>query len=274
MKYNEVMVIEYEAIADVNFYCYFAKSGDPLPRKPHLTCAIKATPHFHRNVEFLFITGGEQKVTVDGVSHILTKGDILFVNSYQPHSYDECDADAYVLVLSSTFFTPFTWFFGDKAFPEVMDNKEQNKEIFDFIEKWYEEFKTKEDHYEVFIKANEMSKLITKKYSIEQPTVSRQNELVIAALKYISNHYCEEDLTLKSCSDAIGYSKEYVSKQFNTVMGVSFKSYVNNLRIKRFKELEHNEKGTRQELAVACGFNSVATFYRALKYSEEEELDT
>ncbi len=268
------MIVEYEAIADVNFYCYFAKSGDPLPRKQHLTCTIKATPHFHRNVEFLFITGGEQKITVDGVTHFLTKGDILFVNSYQPHSYDECDADAYVLVLSSTFFAPFTWFFGEEVFPEIMDDKEKNKEIFDFIAKWYEEFKLKEDHYEVFIKANEMFKLITKKYQIEEPKVSRQNELVIAALKYINNHYCEEDLTLKTCSDAIGYSKEYVSKQFNNVMGVSFKTYVNNLRIKKFKELEHNEKGTRQELAVACGFNSVATFYRALKYSEEEELDT
>ena len=268
------MVIEYEAIADVNFYCYFAKSGDPLPRNPALTCAIKATPHFHRNVEFLFITGGSQKVTVDGVQHVLTAGDILFVNTYQPHSYDECDAQAYVLVLSSTFFAPFTWFFGDKVFPQIMDDKERNKEIFAFVEKWYEEFKTKEEHYDVFIKANEMFKLITKKYNIEEPALSRQNELVIAALKYINNHYCEEDLTLKSCSDAIGYSKEYVSKQFNNVMGVSFKSYVNKLRIKKFKELEYNEKGTRQELATACGFNSVATFYRALKCAEEEELDT
>lgn len=268
------MVIEYEALADANFYCYFAKSGDPLPRKPHLTCAIKATPHFHRNIEFLFITGGSQQVTIDGVTHTLTAGDILFVNSYQPHSYEDSEADAYVLVLSSTFFAPFTWFFGDKAFPQIMNDKEKNKEIFDYIAKWYEEFKEKEEHYDVFIKANEMFKLITSKYEIEEPTFSRQNELVIAALKYINNHYCEEDLTLKSCSNAIGYSKEYVSKQFNNVMGVSFKTYVNNLRIKKFKELEHNNKGTRQELAVQCGFQSVATFYRALKCSEEEELDT
>ena len=267
-------IIEYEAIADGNFYCYFAKSGDPLPRKPHLTCAIKATPHFHRNVEFLFITDGEQKVIVDGTSRTIKKGEILFVNTYLPHSYEDCEAEGYVLVLSSTFFAPFTWFFGDKAFPEIMDDVTKNEEIFAFIAKWYEEFKEKEDHYDVFIKANEMFRLITKKYNIEEPTLSRQNELVIAALKYINNHYCEEDLTLKTCSNAIGYSKEYVSKQFNNVMGVSFKTYVNNLRIKKFKELEHNEKGTRQELAVACGFKSVATFYRALKCSEEEDLDT
>ena len=269
------MVIEYEAIADVNFYCYFAKSGDPLPRNPSLTCTIKATPHFHRNIEFLFVTGGTQKVTVDGVSHLLNKGDILFVNSYQPHAYDDCDASAYVLVLSSTFYTPVSWFFGEKTFPHIMSDKEKNEEIFAFIEKWYEEFKEEEDHYKVFIRANELFKLITEKYHVEEPVLSRQNELVIAALKYINNHYCEESLTLKTCSDAIGYSKEYVSKQFNNVMGVSFKSYVNTLRIKKFRELEKNKKSNRQEIAIACGFNSAATFYRALRCSKEEgELDT
>lgn len=269
------MVIEYEALADASFYCYFAKSGDYIPRKPTLICSIKATPHFHRNIEFLFVTGGTQKVTVDGVSHHLTEGDILFVNTYQPHSYDDCEASAYVLVLSSTFYAPFSWFFGDKTFPEIMNDKEKNVDVFAYIEKWYEEFKGGENNYEVFIRANNLFKLITEKYAIEEPTVSRQNELVIAALKYINNHYCEENLTLKSCSNAIGYSKEYVSKQFNNVMGISFKSYVNKLRIKKFKELEKNEKGNRQDLAIACGFKSVATFYRALKYAqEEEELDT
>ena len=265
------MIIEYEAIADANFYCYFAKSGEPIPSNPTLTCYIKATPHFHRNVEFLFITEGSQKIIIDGATHVLNKGDILFVNSYQPHSYEDCEAEAYVLVLSYTFFAPFTWFFGNRVFPEIMDDKERNKEIFAFVEEWYERYKHTEDNYDVFIKASELFRLITKKYDIEEPMLSKQNELVIAALKYINNHYCEEGLTLKSCSDAIGYSKEYVSKQFNTVMGVSFKTYINNLRVKKFRELEHNEKGTRQELAVACGFKSVATFYRALKCSEKDD---
>ena len=265
------MIIEYEALADVNFYCYFAKSGDSIPNNPSLTYTIKATPHFHRNVEFLFITDGSQKVTVDGVQHVLNKGDILFVNSYQPHSYDDCEADAYILVLSYTFFAPFTWFFGSRVFPEVMDDKERNEDIFNYVKEWYENFQNTGDNYDIFIKASELFRLITRKYNIEEPTLSRQNELVIAALKYINNHYCEDDLTLKTCSDAIGYSKEYVSKQFNNVMGVSFKTYINNLRIKKFRELEHNEKGTRQELAIACGFKSVATFYRALKCSEEED---
>ena len=114
-----------------------------------------------------------------------------------------------------------------------------------------------------------MFKLLTENYELAEPVISKQNELVIASLKYISEHYCDVDITLKSCSDAIGYCKEYVSKQFNSIIGVSFKTYVNNLRIKKFKELENNKRGTKQEIALACGFKSVATFYRALKASEE-----
>lgn len=262
------MIIEYESIADASFYCYFVKSGTPFSETELYT--IKATPHFHRNIEFLFVTRGTQKINVDGENHEIHEGEILFVDSYQPHSYDDCDADAYALVLSSTYFEPFRWFFDKKVFPQLMLDKEKNADIFAFIEKWYNEHIDNNDHYEIFMKCNELFHLITQKYETKEPVLSRQNELVIAALKYISEHYREDSLTLKSCSDAIGYSKEYVSKQFNNVMGVSFKSYVNSLRINKFKELEQNKKGTKQELAALCGFNSVATFYRALKTLEKE----
>ena len=263
------MIVKYESAADVNFYCYFVKSGTPFLEMPNTLYTIKAAPHFHRNIEFLFVTRGTQKVTVDGNVHHLNAGDILFVNSYEPHSYDDCDADAYILVLSFTFFEPFVWFHGKNIFPQIMDDKEKNREIFNFVESWYNDKEDTNDYYEIFIKCNQLFQLIAHKYEVVEPVISKQNELVIAALKYISEHYCDVDLTLKSCSDAIGYCKEYVSKQFNNIIGVSFKTYVNNLRIKKFKELENNKRGTKQEIALACGFKSVATFYRALNAVED-----
>lgn len=263
------MIIEYESIADVSFYCYFVKSGTPFDESRCYT--IKCTPHFHRNIEFLFVTKGKQKVTVDGNVHELTEGDILFVNTYQPHSYDDCDAEAYVLVLSSTYFEPFHWFFENKVFPELMNDKEKNVAIFNFVEQWYENSRDSNDRYSVFLNCNLLFQLIRETYGIEEPILSKQNELVIAALKYINEHYCEDNLTLLSCANAINYSKEYISKQFNNVMGVSFKTYINDLRIKKFKELSKNKKATKQELANACGFRSVATFYRALKSLGQEE---
>ena len=261
------MIIEYESIADANFYCYFVKSGTVFSETQLYT--IKATPHFHRNIEFLFITRGVQTVTVDGETHELKEGEILFVDSYQPHSYDDCDAEAYILVLSSTYFEPFHWFFDKKVFPQLMLSKEKNKDLFAFVSEWYKEHLDNNDRYGIFMKCNELFRLITQKYEIKEPVISKQNELVIAALKHIKDHYTDENLSLKSCSDAIGYSKEYVSKQFNSVMGTSFKGYVNSLRIQKFQELEQAKKGTKQELAVMCGFKSLATFYRALKNIDE-----
>ena len=263
------MVVEYESLADANFYCYFVKSGTPIDGSGTGCYTIKATPHFHRNIEFLFITKGTQKVTVGGQEHELHAGDILFVNSYEPHSYDDCDAEAYVLVLSSTYFEPFHLFYSG-SFPQIMDNKEANVELFNYIKEWYEKSNKKQDHYQIFVTCNQFFSLITEKYPIEDQIVSKQSALVIEALKYINDHYCDYNLSLKSCSSAINYSKEYVSKQFNSVMGISFKTYVNNLRVKKYLELERNKKGSKQELAKACGFDSVATFYRALKSLREE----
>ena len=263
------MIVKYESEADVNFYCYFVKSGTPLEYMDEGCYTIKAAPHFHRNIELLFVTKGTQKVVVDGNVHYLEEGDILFVNSYEPHSYDECDAEAYILVLSFTFFEPFVMFHGKNIFPQVMDDKEKNVDIFNYINEWYENREEFKDHYSIFIKCNQLFKLLTQKYEVAEPVLSKQNELVIASLKYISEHYCDVDLTLKSCSDAIGYCKEYVSKQFNNIVGVSFKTYVNNLRIKKYKELINNERGAKQDIALSCGFKSVATFYRALKAADD-----
>jgi len=263
------MIVKYESAADANFYCYFVKTGTICENLPDSIYSIKATPHFHRNIEFLFVTDGTQRVNVDGNIHYLHAGDILFVNSYEPHSYDDCDANAYVLVLSFTFFEPFVWFHGKSIFPQVMEDKDKNQAIFEYVKDWYEGKEELKDHYDIFIKCNQLFKVITQQYDVAEPVLSKQNELVIASLKYISEHYCDVDITLKSCSDAIGYCKEYVSKQFNNIIGVSFKSYVNSLRIKKFKELENNKRGTKQEIALACGFKSVATFYRALKTAEE-----
>lgn len=262
------MVVEYESLADVSFYCYFVKSGTPFGNGGNYY-TIKATPHFHRNIEFLFITRGVQRVTVDGQEHELHAGDILFVNSYEPHSYDDCDAEAYILVLSSTYFEPFHLFYSG-SFPRIMDDKEKNIELFNYIEQWYEKSDKKQDNYQIFVACNQFFSLIAEKYPIEERAVSKQGALVIEALKYINDHYCDNNLSLKSCSNAINYSKEYVSKQFNSVMGISFKTYVNNLRVKKYLELERNKKGSKQELAKACGFDSVATFYRALKSLREE----
>lgn len=266
--YNNRMMIEYESQADSSFYCYFVKSGTVF--RDSILYTIKCTPHFHRNVEFLFITDGTQTVNVNGEKMTLGKGDILFVDSYTPHSYDDCEAEAYILVLSTTFFDPFKTFFDGGVFPEIMDDKERNKEIFAFIEKWHLERGKKEDKYSTFLKCNELFRLMVDVYGVRMAVHSRQNGLVIDALIYIEENYCGP-ITLESCSKAIGYSKEYVSKQFNSVMGISFKSYVNSLRIKRFRSLEQTEKGSKQDLAAKCGFSSVTTFYRALSHSDEGE---
>ena len=69
-------------------------------------------------------------------------------------------------------------------------------------------------------------------------------------------------------SKMLGYTKEYCSKIFSEVVGMSFRDYLNFLRLKKAKEylaLKKSTKQTTTEIIYKCGFNSTATFYRALK---------
>ena len=80
-----------------------------------------------------------------------------------------------------------------------------------------------------------------------------------------------ESLTLEGLAAAFGYSKNYFSAMFNRVTGMHLKDYVNRLRLQRAKARldSKNRSETVLEIASDCGFNSLNTFYRALRRHEQ-----
>lgn len=89
----------YEHWSDTEEYIYFKKQGQPsLPGMIH---EIACSPNFHKAIEFIFLTKGEQRATINGKSITAHAGDILFVDVLCPHSYPRCEnVDGYILVLS------------------------------------------------------------------------------------------------------------------------------------------------------------------------------
>ena len=85
-------------------------------------------------------------------------------------------------------------------------------------------------------------------------------------LLFIEEHLFE-NLTLDMLAAHFGYSKNYFSAMFNDAIGMHLKDYINRLRMqKAITRLENAEsKETVLKIALECGFNSVNTFYRALR---------
>lgn len=264
----------YEKIADVDKYCYFVKSGDPF--RDEINYEIACLPHFHKNREFLFCVKGPQEVVVGGQKIIAEAGDIVYVDDYEVHSYSNCkNAEAYMLVLSSCYFEVFDGSFPAQRLPRLMNDSEKNAKIFQLVKEWkkdYRQDKHLQDYYSIWVNSNRLLLAMEEAYGTERrgDVLSRMN--IINILSYIDEHY-KEDIQAEQIARHFGFTKQYFARIFNNYLGENFRSYLNNLRINKFLQAKR-EIGKREtviQIALDCGFNSEATFYRAYKHYRENQ---
>ena len=258
----------HEKLADINGYAYFVKSGERSVGE--LKHNIACHPHFHKSREFLFCTKGSIEVIVGGENIAVHEGDIIFVDEFEVHSYDNCDdAEAYMLVLGSGFFDVFDKKFSKKRFPRLMRNANQNKKIIAMIEEWKLHFRKEkyvEDFYPIFVNSNRLFLNLMEEYGIEERMISLNKVNIIDVLRYIDEH-SSEDIDAEMIAGKFGITKEYFSKMINFYLGENFRTYLNNLRLSKFLQLreEVGKEETVVKLAMDVGFNSEATFYRVYR---------
>lgn len=88
---------------------------------------------------------------------------------------------------------------------------------------------------------------------------------VKAAIDYVLSHYTES-LTLKEVADAARLTPNYLSALFHKTMGVSLWDYVTKKRIDHaLNLLDSDQTLTVLHVALACGFNSTASFNKAFR---------
>lgn len=230
--------------------------------------------HFHEGVEMVAIVEGEVDAYHLTRKETLGAGDIFFADSFVCHHYKQYSEEikAIVIVLSSEYTAVFRELYAGKTFPAYMQDKEKNKEIIAVMRQWLQE---EDKNYMLNIGySNLLLSKITQQYDLEDTEPKKDKNVSVKLLKYINEHYTE-DISLTSISKEIGYSKEYCSKIFSEAVGMSFRDYLNFLRLKKVNEyfsVKKDLKLATSEIVYKCGFNSTATFYRAQKAFQEKNI--
>lgn len=75
------------------------------------------------------------------------------------------------------------------------------------------------------------------------------------ALRYIAQNY-SLPITLEEVASQINLSPTYLSKKFKKITGVTFKEYVNYIRIKQACQALLTTDDSITKISVSCGFNS------------------
>lgn len=84
------------------------------------------------------------------------------------------------------------------------------------------------------------------------------------ALNYIDTHLTQE-LTLEEIAHAAGMSRSHFSAVFKSMNGVTAWEYITNKRIELALHLLRQGKLSITQIAMECGFNTMANFNRSFK---------
>ena len=100
---------------------------------------------------------------------------------------------------------------------------------------------------------------------IQEKKNTGQNSLVNRIMDYVSENYCDNTLSLKQISEALGVHENYISNLFKATYGENLSSYVEKLRIEKACELILGSSMKIEEIAGNVGYTSGASFRRAFK---------
>ena len=109
--------------------------------------------------------------------------------------------------------------------------------------------------------------LATGATAAEMNTLHRQlsgEDAFNRALDHLNKNYMD-DLTLDSLAAYAGFSRYTLSRMFRQHTGVTFTQYLSRRRVEMAMELLSGTRMPVTQVALQCGFNSIATFNRVFR---------
>ena len=108
-----------------------------------------------------------------------------------------------------------------------------------------------------------LSTIAAKTLSFANPKKENQTAAIIK--KYIDENFADPSLSLHSISNALSYNTKYVSAIFKKEFQISFKEYLNTLRINNACALIRKGFTRVKDLSFLCGFNDSLYFSKVFK---------
>lgn len=227
-------------------------------------------PHRHPQTEFWLVREGIGKVTLDGTTHDIEAGDIVYINGKVKHSMDKNDTHG----LSYLCLIVANSFIEECGIADMVPSKEviRNYEITGLINDLYLEALHKPESFELKIKADligiavilKREHLVTQSERRKSASGTSGAAAVKNIIDYIQSNY-RSRLSLSKIAKSCHMSKCYMCRVFKDVTGDTVFSYINNIRCIYAQYLICTENISVADAARASGFSSAAYFSRVFK---------
>ena len=94
----------------------------------------------------------------------------------------------------------------------------------------------------------------------DSEAMKRNNDIIDSAMRYIDNHYSDDDISLDSVAIASNISANYLSAMFSQKVGLSFVEYVTKKRMEKAKQLLRRTDKKAGEIAGEVGYKDPRYF--------------
>lgn len=221
--------------------------------------------HFHRNIEMIYVVDGELEGKIDDTEYIFLKDDIVFIPNYLKHIFFKKNySKVIILVVPYDLGNDFQDLFKNNQFDIKLSDKTFNKKILETLRSMQKNY----DLNSPLINKGYLDAIMGQLLYRYPRHVAKHNHnlnFIIEVLEYIEKNYYKK-LDLQTLSKTFGYNKDYFSKVFNRCVGVNINTYINHIRIANALNLiKKDDNKNILDNALAVGFESSATFYRAFK---------
>lgn len=223
----------------------------------------KTSPHFHSNIEIVYVLEGEITITINGNTATLKKGDVSAAINYDVHAYyTEKFSKTLILIFPCELVNSFMSLSSGKTFgSSFLASNSCHKEILHCIKTILADSK-KDNVLKLKGYIYIILSLLIENLGFSDSKSQSSNYLPKQILLYMQENYLNK-ITLIDLSVKFGYNKYYFSKFFNNYFGCGFNEYINTLRTRHASILLLEGKLSIMEIALDSGFENQRTFNRA-----------
>lgn len=250
---------------------------------------ILVYPHWHKEIEIIYVKEGNVNIGVNDVPIQLKRNDIYFINGGDVHYFlASPESERIVIQFDLSFFQDISSL--EKTNKEMRNlfssivqasslwSQEVADQMRQLLMTVHEENNERKSGYRYVIKAKMFEMLAILSREVHQnenwndqvreeisSTKQMENlERLDKIFMYIEAHY-QDTITLNDISAYMGFSSFYFTKFFKKNTGTTFIQFLTEYRLNKAKWILLNEDATVTEVAERTGFSSVKTFHHQFK---------
>lgn len=226
--------------------------------------------HWHRSVEIFAVCRGDLGFFIDDKQWHLSADQFMIVNSNEVHAIDSPMPNETIVLqiplkMFEEYFTveQFIWFTHEPG--------KKDERFMELLKELYRVYTERQIGYNLKVKSifYNIMYLLIKEYrltQIDQDSVRKNRNLsrLSTITSYMKENYAGE-MTLEAVARIFGYSPAYLSRMFQKYAGITFKSYLQSIRLRyALKDLESG-KYSITETAFRNGFSGSKGLARAFQ---------